>query len=299
MREFQSTDMNAENQAIRVVEGNSHVVFDSPHSGVFYPDDFQPACDLSLLRQAEDTHVEKIFDFAPRMGIGWVEAVFPRSYIDVNRAPSEIDTDMLDGPWPDVLGIAAPSGKVRLGKGLVWRCLDDGTPIYRRRLSTREVENRIQVCWYPYHEALSKLIQAAHQRHRFVIHINCHSMPSKAGPMSTDFPGISHPDFVLGDRDGTTASSELTRRMSEHLRNYGFSVGVNHPYKGVEIVRRCGQPRRGVHSIQLEINRALYMNEATLEMHQGASGLKEVLRVMAKQLLAERAQGLAPRHDNL
>jgi N-formylglutamate deformylase len=117
--------------------------------------------------------------------------------------------------------------------------------------------------------------------------------------MSTDFPGMSHPDFVLGDRDGTTASSELTHRMAEHLRNCGFSVGVNHPYKGVEIVRRCGQPRRGVHSVQLEINRALYMNEVTLEMHQAANGLKEVLRVLAKQLLSETAQGLARRHHNL
>lgn len=286
--------MNAADPTIRVSEGLSHLVFDSPHSGVFYPDDFQTACDLSLLRQAEDTHVEKLFDFAPGMGISWVEAAFPRSYIDVNRALSEIDVDMLDGPWPAPLDTAAPSGKVRLGKALIWRCLDDGTPIYRRRLTTTEVSNRIQQCWHPYHEALARLIQAAYERHRFVIHVNCHSMPSKAGPMSTDFPGMSHPDFVLGDRDGTTASSELTHRIAEHLRDYGFSVGVNHPYKGVEIVRRYGQPRRGVHSVQLEINRALYMNEATLELHQAADGLKEVLRSLAMHMLAETAHGLTP-----
>lgn len=285
--------MKAEPQVIRILEGRSHVVLDSPHSGVFYPEDFRPACDRAALRQAEDTHVEKLFDFAPAMGIGWLEALFPRAYIDVNRALTEIDSRLLEAPWPDASLADSPSGKVRLGKGLIWRCLDDGTPIYNRLIPVEEVASRIRRCWHPYHEALERLVEAAYQRHGFVIHINCHSMPAKAGPMSTDFPGVSHPDFVVGDRDGTTASSELTQRIADHLRCRGFSVGVNHPYKGVEIVRRCGQPQRGRHSVQLEINRSLYMDEATLEMH-AAPGLKEVLQSLCMHLLAETAQGPRP-----
>lgn len=199
---------------------------------------------------------------------------------------------MLDGAWPDTWATDASSGKVRLGKGLVWRCLDDGTSIYDRRLTVAEVMARIQRCWRSYHEALARLIHAAHARHGFVIHLNCHSMPSKAGPMSTDFPGVVHPDYVVGDRDGTTASSELTHDIAAFLGKHGFTVGVNHPYKGVEIVRHFGQPSRGVHSVQLEINRALYMNENTLEMHEAAHGLKDVLRSLAARLLAEPRHGL-------
>jgi N-formylglutamate deformylase len=263
--------------------GTTPVVLDSPHSGTWYPDDFGHACDLAVLRRAEDTHVEKLYDFAPGLGVGWVEAHFPRSYLDVNRNLTELDETLLDAPWPDPLEAGA---KVRLGKGLVWRLTDDGVPLYARQLTVDEVRRRIERCWRPYHEALAQQVQAAHQRHGYCIHINCHSMPAVAASHATEFPGMEHPDFVIGDRDGTTAHPALTRWMADYLQAQGHSVYINHPYKGVEIVRRHGQPSQHRHSIQLEVNRRLYMDETTRELHEGFGPLKRLLLGFVRELLA-------------
>ena len=136
------------------------------------------------------------------MGAPLLAATFPRAYIDANRAPDEIDELLLDRPWP---GAVNASPKVRLGKGLIWRMLDDGTPLYDRKLPVEEVEHRIAACWKPYHAALRQLLDGAHRKFGKVWHINCHSMPSVAGAYATDQPGLVHPDFVLGDRDGSTS----------------------------------------------------------------------------------------------
>jgi len=278
---------------IRDVPGRTPLVFDSPHSGTTYPDDFAYACDLALLRTAEDTHVEKLYDFAPALGIAWVEALFPRSYLDANRAEWEIDVEMLDGPWPGQLPTdPAVLNKVRLGKGLVWRCTDDGTPLYGRKLRPEEVARRIERCWRPYHEAVARAIDEAHARHGYSLHVNCHSMPAVAGTYATDHPGLEHADFVVGDRDGTTADPRLTRRLAEFLRARNYRVEINFPYKGVELVRRYGDPARQRHSIQLEINRALDMDERTLQMHAGAERLRRDLRAMGEWLLGVEPRGL-------
>ena len=135
---------------IRTSAGTTALVFDSPHSGTRYPADFDFACDLAALRRAEDTHVEKLFDFAPALGIGWVEALFPRSYLDVNRHDSEIDLSMIEGPWRGPVETdPAALAKVRLGKGLVWKLTDEGLPLYARKLSATEVAARIERCWRP------------------------------------------------------------------------------------------------------------------------------------------------------
>ena len=274
------------NRMIRVVPGTAALVLDSPHSGVEYPDDFNHACDMRALRQAEDTHVEKLYDFAPAMGVAWIEALFPRAYLDANRNWTEIDESMLDAPWPDeIVSDAKALGKVRLGKGLIWRCTDDGVPIYARKLPVSEVQSRIERCWQPYHAAVAQAIEDAHSRHGFSIHINCHSMPAVAGQFSTDFPGLVHADFVIGDRDGTTASPALSRKVCSHLESLGFNVSYNHPYKGVELVRRYGDPARQRHSIQIEINRKLYMNEETLQLTPAHEELKASLRSLARMLL--------------
>src|SRR4051812_10582149 len=142
----------AEAAPLRAVPGRTPLVFDSPHSGTAYPADFGHVCDPALLRHAEDTHVEKLYAFAPALGIGWVEALFPRSYLDANRSEREIDVEMLDGPWPGPLETdPVVLGKVRLGKGLVWKNLDDGQPIYARRLRPQELLDRIERYWRPYH----------------------------------------------------------------------------------------------------------------------------------------------------
>jgi N-formylglutamate deformylase len=270
------------------IAGHTPLVLDSPHSGTVYPDDFRPACDLATLRRAEDTHVEKLYDFAPDLGAAWIEAHFPRSYLDANRDVTELDTSLLDGPWDGPLSDdPRVLSKVRLGKGLIWKLTDEGLPIYDRLLAVDEVRARIDQCWRPYHAAVAEAIDAAHARHGYAIHINCHSMPAVSGSHATDFPGLVHADFVIGDRDGSTADPVLSQRICEHLRARGYSVDYNHPYKGVELVRRNGRPAEHRHSIQVEINRRLYMDEATLALEEsGAARLEADLRSMVEMLLA-------------
>jgi N-formylglutamate deformylase len=280
-------DNRSMSSLVRIIPGTTPLVLDSPHSGVTYPEDFAHACDMQALRQAEDTHVEKLYDFAPALGVAWIEALFPRSYLDANRGVREIDVSLFDEAWPDEVETDAKAlAKVRLGKGLIWRCTDDGAPIYERRLSVEEVRSRIERCWKPYHAAVKAAIGAAHARHGYSIHINCHSMPAIGATFSTDFPGLVHADFVIGDRDGTTADPALSRKVCDHLRALGYDVAYNHPYKGVELVKRYGDPARQRHSLQVEINRKLYMHESTLELHEGFEKLKGSLRSLVTLLLA-------------
>ncbi|NMM07136.1 N-formylglutamate amidohydrolase [Polaromonas sp.] len=266
--------------------GHTALVLDSPHSGTIYPPDFLPACDMATLRRAEDTHVEKLYDFAPALGVHWVEAHFPRSYLDANRNTTEIDISLFDALWPDPVETdPAILSKVRLGKGLVWRTTDEGAPIYARKLGVPEVQGRIEQCWKPYHAAVARAIDAAHLQHGYSIHINCHSMPAIASGSATDFPGEAHADFVVGDRGGSTASVALSDLVCQHLRARGYNVSYNHPYKGVELVRRYGNPAGQRHSLQLEINRKLYMNEETLALTPGFGPLKDTLRTLVEVLL--------------
>lgn len=270
------------------VAGQTPLVLDSPHSGTVYPEDFGTVRDLATLRRAEDTHVEKLYAFAPDLGVAWVEAHFPRSYLDANRDTTEIDTTMLDGEWTDPVSTdPRVLSKVRLGKGLIWKLTDEGLPIYDRQLPVAEVRQRIDSCWRPYHAAVTQAMDEAHARHGYAIHINCHSMPAIAASHATDFPGLAHADFVIGDRDGSTADPALSQKICAHLRALGYSVDYNHPYKGVELVRRNGNPAGHRHSIQVEINRKLYMDEATLALDEaGAARLQGHLRSMVEMLLA-------------
>lgn len=273
--------------------GHSPLVYDSPHSGTEYPADFRPAVPLPLLRQAEDTHVEKLYSFAPGLGVHWVEAHFPRSYLDANRDLTEIDPSMLHGGhWPGpVTQDPVVLQKVRLGKGLIWKCTDEGLPIYDRLLDATDITHRIDQCWRPYHAAVAHSINTAHAAHGYSIHLNCHSMPAIAASHATLHPGLRHADFVVGDRDGSTASPALSQALCGFLRDHGYRVDYNHPYKGVELVRRHSDPARHRHSIQLEINRSLYMDEATLAIHpEGFARLQNCLHAMTLWLL-----GLDPR----
>lgn len=267
--------------------GTSALVLDSPHSGTSYPSDFAYACELPALRTAEDTHVDKLYDFAPALGVHWIEAYFPRSYLDANRNTTEMDVTLFDEAWPDAVETDAKiMSKVRLGKGLIWRTTDEGVPIYSRKLTVAEVQARIANCWKPYHAAVKDAIDAAHGQHGYSIHVNCHSMPAVASSSATDFPGEAHADFVVGDRDASTASAALSELVCQHLRGLGYKVAYNHPYKGVELVRRYSQPAEHRHSIQLEINRKLYMNEQVFELNEGYEPLKSSLRSLLDLLMA-------------
>lgn len=257
------------------------LVLDSPHSGTEYPPDFASILPHGVLRTAEDTWIADLWGDAPSLGVPLLAARFPRSYIDANRGLDELDAGMLAEPWPHPL---PESAKVRLGKGLIWRQMDDGEPIYDRKLSLQEVNHRIQACWQAYHDKLKSMMDVAHAQFGKVWHINCHSMPSIAGAFATDKPGMVHPDIVLGDRDGATAAPEFHDFVGQWLSARGYGVTINDPYKGVEIVRRCGNPEQGRHSLQLEINRKLYMDEVTLRPTEGYDRLKNDLRDLVAAL---------------
>ncbi|MCD0502249.1 N-formylglutamate amidohydrolase [Bordetella petrii] len=263
-------------------EASAPLVLDSPHSGTTYPPDFDSSAPFGALRTAEDTWVDDLWSDAVDMGVPLIGAAFPRAYIDANRSLEEIDQGMLDQPWPEPL---PDSPKVKLGKGLIWRMLDDGTPLYNRKLTLNEVRHRIDACWKPYHEQVAQLIDNAHARHGKAWHINCHSMPSVAGAFATDKPGLVHPDFVLGDRDGSTSDPAFREFVAAWLRERGYDVTMNDPYKGVELVRANGRPTEGRHSLQIEINRKLYMDEVTLRPSAGYGKLKADLRGLTAALL--------------
>lgn len=256
------------------------LVLDSPHSGRYYPADFGFSCDLAQLRKAEDTDIDDLYSFTPMLGATLVCAEFPRSYLDPNRRVEDVDTSMIDGHWPRQVD---HSPKTRSGIGLVWRLLGDNSSIYSRKLSVTEVEHRIACCHTPYWAALSAAIERAHAAHGRVMHINCHSMPAEAGAASWVTPGTKFADVVLGDRDGSTCAPEFTSLLHDAFRAEGLSVAVNDPYKGVELVKQFGRPSERRHSIQVEVNRRLYMNEATRERTANYPALKTVLaRVMGK-----------------
>lgn len=245
------------------------VLFDSPHSGTRYPADFNFICPFSLLRQAEDTHVDDLFSMVPDYGATYLCALFPRSYIDVNRAPDDIDPVMLDGEMPFPV---APSGKSVAGMGLVRHLCRPGVPMYDGRLPVQTVLDRLENYWRPYHELLKASLDDLHARFGAVFHVNCHSMPS-----FTIGPERETPDFVLGDRDGASCDPHFTAYIAGLLRDMGYKVRINDPYKGVELVRRYANPAQGRHALQLEIDRRLYMNEETLEIHDGFEPLRRDL----------------------
>jgi N-formylglutamate amidohydrolase len=246
------------------------LVFDSPHSGTVYPDDFRFACPLGVLRMAEDTYVDELYGAAPRFGATLLAACFPRSYLDVNRALSDIDPALLDGTWPERL---EPGEKTRLGMGLIRRLAKPGMPVYDRKLSVAEVRTRIERYYRPYHAALDEICDRLHRKFGVVRYIDCHSMPSEGNAMSSD-PGARRADFVLGDRDGTTCEPALTEFVARVLRGRGYSVKINDPYKGVELVRRHGRPAESRYALQIEVNRALYMDERTQQKTAGFERLK-------------------------
>ena len=254
----------------RPAEITTPLVFDSPHSGRDYPPDFDHRIDRQILRQAEDSHVEALFAGVVLLGAPLLHALFPRSYIDPNRALEDLDGGMIDGPWP---GTTLPGDKTRRGVGLIWRRLRGLGEIYDRRLTVAEVQHRIETCWHPYHAALKELLDTAHGRFGRVWHLNCHSMPAMGDETTPDGPA-ARADFVLGDRDGSSCDPGFTRFVAAALTDLGYEVKLNEPFKGVELVRRYADPAAGRHSLQIEINRRLYMDEVGLARGPGFGRLR-------------------------
>lgn len=255
------------------------VVLDSPHSGTSYPDDFRPSAPMAALRQAVDSFVDELYACGPHHGATLIAARFPRSYIDPNRSMFDIDTSLIDEPWP---GPATASRKTELGIGLIWRVLDTGEPIYARKLTVDEVRHRITDYHQPYQKAVKDALDATHAHFGSVWHINCHSMPAVSSAISEEGPGKPRPDFVLGDRDGTTCDTAFTESVAGVLSGMGYEVKVNDPYKGVELVRAFSDPAAGRHSLQVEVNRRLYMDERTGEKTPGFTRLASDIEQMVK-----------------
>lgn len=265
------------------------LVLDSPHSGHVYPEDFRFECPKAWLQQTEDAFVDELFSDAPALGMALQKALFARSYIDVNRAENDIDPRMLEDAWPVPLH---PSERSLAGHGLI-RHICRGQPVYGKKIPSAEIQCRLENYYRPYHAMLQKTLQERRAQFGTVWHINCHSMPSlfQNPALAPHGPAV---DFIVGDRDGHACEKAFSVFVTETLRGMGYRVGHNDPYKGAEIIARYGRPTRGVHCLQLEISRALYMDEKTLERGPGFTKLKANLEILLQEWQAWAAQRLGP-----
>lgn len=240
------------------------LVFASPHSGQDYPPEFisQSRLDALALRRSEDAFVDELFAAAPACGAPLLKAHFPRVYVDPNRQPYELDPAMFEDPLPDFVNVNSP--RVAGGLGTVARVVTSGEEIYREKLRFADIDQRIRAHYFPYHEALRHLVDTTRQAFGAYLLIDCHSMPSVGGPMDSD-PGAQRVDFVLGDCYGTSCAPEVTDLAERTLKDLGFVVRRNAPYAGGYTTRHYSDINNGGHALQIEINRALYMNEDAIE----------------------------------
>ena len=241
------------------------LVLDSPHSGTAYPADFDHAAPRALVRRAEDTYVDEALRLGAAIRRDADRSAVPARYIDPNRHVADIDTELLADAWP---GPVTPSRKTEQGIGLVWRLAHGGVPMYARQLARgRSAAAHRALCYDPYHAVVAAALDERHRAFGAVWHLNCHSMPAE-GDVNADDPGRARADFVLGDRDGARPARPNSPHSSpQPLAAMGYEVAINDPYKGVELVRKFGRPHERRHSLQIEINRRLYMNET----HAGAA----------------------------
>ena len=241
----------------------SPFVFASPHSGSEYPDDLLAASRLDphSLRKSEDSFVDELFGDAPARGAPLIRANFPRAYLDVNREAWELDPTMFEDDLPDYVNTR--SYRVAGGLGTIARVVSSGAEIYGGKLRFSEAVRRVNDLYLPYHRALADLLESTRSKFKHAVLIDCHSMPSVGGPMDKD-SGHERAEIVLGDRYGTSCLPALTDKAEDILSSQGYAVCRNTPYAGGYITRHYGRPADGVHTLQIEINRALYMDEARI-----------------------------------
>ncbi len=233
------------------------VVFASPHSGRDYPWSFvrRSVLDERTLRSSEDAFVDTLFGRAPEHGAPFLAATYPRAWIDVNRSADELDPALIEG-----LTRKAHNPRVASGLGVVPRVVANGRAIYRGKMSRREADGRIRDVWQPWHDAISQLMKDSTTLFGEAVLVDCHSMPHEAIE-SLSHPRGRRPDIVLGDRFGAAASSEVVDRIEAAFASEGFRVARNAPFAGAYVTQHYGRPARGQHVVQIEIDRALYMNE--------------------------------------
>ncbi|MEZ5842295.1 MAG: N-formylglutamate amidohydrolase [Hyphomicrobiaceae bacterium] len=260
------------------------IVFCSPHSGSCYPAALlsRSRLDARSLRKSEDCYVDELFACAHAHGAPLIAARFPRAYLDVNREPYELDPELITGVMPGFANTR--SMRVAGGLGTIARIVADGEEIYRGRIDIADALNRIELLYKPFHAALAQLIEATRKTFGYAILIDCHSMPST----SINHNGASRPDFVLGDRFGSSCDARVSQSLRATLEEVGFRVHLNRPYAGGFITEHYGRPHQRVHAVQIEMNRGLYLDEQTLDRLPAfpsfAASIEHLVRRLTREL---------------
>lgn len=267
------------------------LVFASPHSGRLYPDaaGFDPDLSDLSLRSAEDGMVDRLIEGAPERGIPVLLATHGRAWLDLNRGPADLDPGLIH----DLPTGAEGGPRALAGYGVVPRLTGDGRPLYRDRLSLAEVSRRIETVHAPYHAALDSLMEQTRVRHGVAVLIDWHSMPGPRASPPAKRPVAAFPQIVLGDRHGAACATGLTRRVAALLRGEGLRVALNQPYAGGWTTERWGRPDEGFHALQIEISRALYLDEARMQPGPGWARCQGIISRLIDSLAHEVA-GLVP-----
>lgn len=270
------------------IEQRVPFVFSSPHSGRYYPERFlrMVRLDSQAIRRSEDCFVDELFGGAAALGAPLLLAHFPRAYLDANREPWELDPRMFAEPLPPFAN--ARSARVAGGLGTVPKLVGEGLDIYASRIRLSEAVDRVENVYKPFHECLRRLIARTHARFGFAVLVDCHSMPASIRIGENNM----RPDFIIGDRFGTSASPALSEHAIGLLTAMGYNVAHNKPYAGGYITEHYGRPGRGLHALQIEINRGLYMNERTLQRSSGFAALTDDLLRFSADLMAMPEQDL-------
>jgi N-formylglutamate amidohydrolase len=264
------------------------VIVDVPHAGRVYPPAFVANARLNahMLRRSEDAYVDLIFDTAPKLGAALLCAQFPRAFLDVNREPYELDPKMFDGRLPGFANTR--SLRVAGGLGTVPRIVGDGQDIYRGRIPVEDALARIDALYRPYHHVLRRLVQGTRQVFGGCVLVDAHSMPS----IALEREDYARADIILGDRYGTSAAPWIMDELEEAFHIAGFTTARNRPYAGGFITESYGTPNAGLHSVQIEINRALYMDERSLQPHSGFEPLRAAMGEVMARCIAIWSAGL-------
>lgn len=254
----------------------SPFIFASPHSGRCYEADFldQACAPVSVLRRSEDAYVDMLFSHVPTLGASFVEAIFARAFVDPNRGPDELDARLFDAA-PEQ-GFSAPNARTSAGLGVVPRLAADGRCIHPGLIAYAEGRRRIEHYYRPYHAALKAEINAAIEQFGYAVVIDCHSMPSSSARGA---------DMVLGDRFGASCGRNLVNHAESHFKDLGFTVTRNRPYAGGYTTEHYGDPVNGVHVMQLEINRGLYLREVEVRPSAHMDSLRERLVKWTKSMV--------------
>lgn len=268
-------------------------VYASPHSGDYYPLEFvaEAALEPLALRRSEDSFVDELFASAPSHGAPLLRATFPRVYLDPNREPYELDPGMFADPLPDYVN--TNSARVSVGLGTVARVVANGANIYRRKLLFAEARQRIEQIYVPYHGALKRLLADTEAAFGCAVLVDCHSMPSTGGPMDQD-SGRARGEIVLGDRFGTSCAPVIVDLAEHVLLDLGYRVARNDPYAGGFVTQHYGRPGNGVHTLQIEINRSLYMDEKRIQPLPSMAHLSRDLDTLVGALAALDVGRLIP-----